>query len=742
MNKYEQSLVVISLSEESGIKETKHLYAYVVDRSGKILESVPFRGTEAALKSTRSELEGKTKIYIAQGAPKEAARGVSERMLLKAGAYRVVQNFSGNSIPVQRIPVGVLTPWNWYNCLITGHLSHDFFIDGQWRNLPLCNARVHICEVETELVFPYIPIYYRPIPDWVINEISRELIKVHEQRPQLAPQPIPDPIGPVSHRMTNDSLRSLPAKTIAQTRSLPEIPAHVMRALTSGSVQTIRQAIYDNHAALYPYLCLWPIYWPWIYTWDEETIVYTDCSGRFEMWENTFTEDGPLNIYVWVEVNINGQWVTVYKPALPCHTRWNYNCGTDINIKVTDPRVLPCHCDVFPPGSEVVWFRSIGESATALRIEQGDMHAVSVQGVNLRNVGCTDIIDPHQISPFGGTLNFKLLFGDGLPTTGANAITHYRWRKTRIKNEALIDIVSPPTTVIDGQITKNYFVITSVGGQLHFETHSVTLGADGSGQNIGYKIPHWDIYSEPLVPAADKALAIQWTSPDFWSASIDSHSLSDGLYRFDLELLHLDGAGTFQVVSVPKSVFQVSDHNDSGTSVNAPNYDLHIDPANSAHALNLSVKVRIDNAPCSAVIQDAVLTDGVGNIVLDGNGQPVKAGRCGFIHYTNVAQRVRISFDASHPRNFATFGFGVIKGDHTESTGVAASGYVISSKDGFTLAGGLFAQDVLVSQLLGTCPQAAFSENLNVNGLATDGTNRLQSGYDASDVKAFALSNS
>ena len=73
---------------------------------------------------------------------------------------------------------------------------------------------------------------------------------------------------------------------------------------------------------------------------------------------------------------------------------------------------------------------------------------------------------------------------------------------------------------------------------------------------------------------------------------------------------------------------------------------------------------------------------------------------------------------------------------------MSASGYVISGVGGFALAGGLFTQDVPVSQLLGSCPQAAFSENLNVYALATDGTNRLQSGYDRSDVKAFALSNS
>ncbi|MFC4761868.1 hypothetical protein [Dyella koreensis] len=735
MKTQEHKPVTIRLSAESGAGEAKNLYAYVADKRGKVIESVPFKGLEAQLRSTRGELEGQAKLYIAQGVPSQAASKLNERTLLKAGAYQVVQNFSGHVIDVLRVPAAVLQPWIWNNCLITGHLSKDFLIDGQSVNQPVCNARVHICEVETEFVFPHIPIYYRPIPDWVISEISERFASLSQLN--VAPPPIPDPIGPISQTLISTGPRPAPAASLKmKAAALPEIPAHVLRSLTSGSAETVRQAIYANHALLYPYFCLWPIYWPWLYTCDEETVVYSDCNGHFEMWENTFSEDGPLNIYVWVEVNINGQWVTVYRPSLPCHTWWNYTCGTDINIKVTDPRVMPCDCGINAHG-ELAWFRSIGESATALHIEQSDANAVSVQGgVSLFNVGCTDIIDAKRISPFGGTLNFKLLFGDGLPTAG---VTHYRWTRTRIKDANLNDIFGASPQVINGQVAKTYFVITQSGGQFHFETHAITLGAEGSGQDIGYRIPQWDIYNEPLVPSTDKALTIQWTSPDFWSASIDSHALDDGLYRFDLELGTMS-AGAFQVVAVPKAVFQVSDYSNSGNSVNAPDYDLHIDSGNTAHALALSFKVRIDNAPCSAVIQNAELTDGAGHLVYV-NGVPVVSGKCGFIHYTSLAQGVRISFNASHPRNFATFSFGVIKGNNTDPTGVSASGYVLSGVDGFALSGGLFTQDVSVPQLLGTCPQAAFSENLNVYALATDGTYRLQSGYDASDVKAFALSN-
>jgi len=148
-------------------------------------------------------------------------------------------------------------------------------------------------------------------------------------------------------------------------------------------------------------------------------------------------------------------------------------------------------------------------------------------------------------------------------------------------------------------------------------------------------------------------------------------------------------------------------------------------------ASNLKVKVRIDNAHCQSDIQDANITV---------NGVVEYSGRCGFLHYTALNQPVHVSFIAAHPRNFATFGFSVTKGNNTENPGINQSGYVLSSVGLYTLSGGIFFRDVPVSQLLGTCPQAAFAENLGVYSLATDGSRRLYE-YDAWDTNAFALSN-
>lgn len=698
---------------------------YVFDHEGQLLETVTLGKEEVSLRTKAEHIGRKTQMIIGPAVPKEfSEKTLNPVMMKKMGGYQPAIHLNAdNVINITGLSKLPLLHWNW--CLITGELSKTFSIDGQNQSLSVCDARVHICEIDRiRWWWPRIPVY-------VIDELGRKLKEViinpKIKLPPIGPDPDPDPRF-AAEFITKAESRQMQMKSFTKRSiSLPKLPALVQEELLSESQVTVRDSIYKNFHLLHPYLCHWPWFWPYFYTSNEIGTVYTDCNGRFNFEYFNFTND--KDIYIWVEVCINGQWVTVYRPSIPCHTKWNYACGTDINIRITDPRVLPCNCGQQLQG-ELVWFRSIGESATALHIEQNDTHTVNIQGINTPNVGCTDVTDTNCISPFGSTLNFKLLFGDGLPKTG---ITHYRWRKTNLKNAALNNILSPGTTVVNGSVQKAYFVITTdAGNHMHFETKFVTLGAEGTGENIGYRIPHWNIYLDPGVPAADKLLTIQWTSPDFWSASLDSNSLADGLWRFDLELLQQNAAGDFQVAEVPKQVFQVSAYNNSGNSIDAPDAYLNINEnINPSNAFNLQVKVRIDNAHCQADIQDANITV---------NGITEYSGRCGFLHYTEGSQKVHISFAALQPRNFATFAFSAVKGNGTENPGISASGYVNSSVGIYTLSGGIFADDVLVSQLLGTCPQAAFSENLSVYSLATDGTRRLHE-YDASDTNAFALSN-
>jgi hypothetical protein len=733
--------VTVQLQTDYEAGKTEKLNAYLLDEGGGLIEAAPFKGNTATFKSSRNKFDGRSKIYIAYAFPKDAGT-VNERTLIKAGGYQAVKNLVANNVLISKLASTVFNPPAFGNCLITGHVSKNFLIDGKWTNIPLCDMRVHICEVETELEWPYIPIYYQYIPNWVIQEISQKIQDLHVSvQPSIIHSQVPKP-GQVSQGMKiNRPLRSIGPnnlhaslnlrKSIAgdtASSSLQPLPDDVLDALTLGSIDSRKKAFSDFHDLLIPYVCLWPVYWPWIYTYDEDTVVSTDCNGHFEMWENTYSEDGPLNIYIWVEAYINGAWVAVYKPSLPCNTWWNYSCGSDININITDARVIPCSCSQEGSG-DAFWFRSIGNSGGALHIEQNMSNNRTIQGAAFPNVGCTDIQGYDWISPFGGGINLVVFAGENIYNSGTG-VTHFRWKATRIANESLTPIVSATPVILNaaGKISREYMVHLDT---FHYHSFNLDIAPDGSGDNIAFRIPNQNISLEPSILAAHPGkiplVDIFWRDI-FWSGgSIDSNSLADGLYRFDLELGKYDSSGNFVVTAVDPNTFQISEFGNLDNSQNPSPAYLNM---SGAKARNFTMLVRIDNAHCTAHIHDAVLIETL-----------AKSGACGFIHYTNTNQHVRLSFEASQPRNFAYFVYSVIKGNNTVPTGINPAGYVDTSVGDFLLAGGVYWDDISVLSLLNGCPgQAAFSENLYVYSIATDGYRRLNE-YDAPDVNAFALSN-
>ena len=127
------------------------------------------------------------------------------------------------------------------------------------------------------------------------------------------------------------------------------------------------------------------------------------------------------------------------------------------------------------------------------------------------------------------------------------------------------------------------------------------------------------------------------------------------------------------------------------------------------------------------------------NVQVDG---AYSSTECGFVRYKDKGTSdVNFRFRASHPNDFATFNFNVVRGNSSDPlsnadtggmTGASTSNYALS-------AAGLYQNGVNVGYLLGTCPdKAAFAEHLYVNGLHTNGTSILDD-FDASAVAAFAL---
>jgi hypothetical protein len=144
-------------------------------------------------------------------------------------------------------------------------------------------------------------------------------------------------------------------------------------------------------------------------------------------------------------------------------------------------------------------------------------------------------------------------------------------------------------------------------------------------------------------------------------------------------------------------------------------------------AIGFRFVMRIDNQACYAEIFNALV-----------DGAPTQT-ECGFGAYNNkTTSQVTLHFEASHPQDFATYGFSVVKGNGNSAGPTNTSGFVTVANDGYAISGDEFSKNVGVAQMLGVCDQAAFAENLNVYATHTNGSRRLNE-YDRSDVAAFAI---
>ena len=150
--------------------------------------------------------------------------------------------------------------------------------------------------------------------------------------------------------------------------------------------------------------------------------------------------------------------------------------------------------------------------------------------------------------------------------------------------------------------------------------------------------------------------------------------------------------------------------------------------------------LHVDNRDCSGTIEPTTVAPGANDT------------KCGFQEYT-PASLVTVSFHASHPANFATFDFDIVR-IATPLPSASATGLVDEAVvNGFNRAGDLFSKAIPVSTMFNEalpvgetpCIRAAFGEALHVYALATNGYGRL-SGFDAPKtalgeipLRAFAL---
>ncbi len=692
------------------------------------------------------------RIFIAPATDKRILNVTTIEELENFKSYEAVLNTEreGN-FSILPIPNIVSQFWPFCHCRVTGKVSKWNLVGNHWQDQAVCRARVNICEVDTIRYWIY------KIPDFIIAKIPKlildpkEIIKL--------PIPIPDP-PPFLRRGTIErntgtlnifKTANADDAVMAHAAKLPEIGFEIRQHLATGNINLIREAIINNYAILHPWFCLWPWTWPYFYRLTTLKVVYTDAAGRFDTQVSYNCFGDMPDIYIWVEYLINGTWETVYRPAIPCDTRWNYACGTNIPIHITDPRVpVNCCCDCHLPG-ELVWVRSVGHTSVSHIKQESFLKAPVNQTVMYDRIGLTDagasndpsylpVLNGDYIRPFGGSPVLNMGFGSSLPNTNT---FYYRWSYRQKTNAQLVNVSDnyKPLLPIYGEVNKGYqYEYVDINGDTQSAPNSVRLGPNlvGGNDNL-YIIPP----ERPnMAPFNTPEASPDWHEPTDFMNSISFNSATlkntvlntegkDGLYEFKLELFNQAGN---LISAVPRNTFKVPKFGDASLSENAPDALLENETAFTASAFN--ILMRVDNAKCEGEIY---------TIKVDGN--PASLNCCGFAAYKkgSVESDLEVTFKASHENDFAVFNFGVVKGTCGDVPVADASAMVIESDivHGYALSGSIYDKHFTPADLLGDCyaagtGKAAFAESLHVAAMATDGYSRL-SGNDAGGIAAFAL---
>ncbi|SRX54797.1 hypothetical protein [Aequorivita sp. CIP111184] len=683
------------------------------------------------------------RLFIAPASNKNITRISSIKELQSYMAYEPMINIDANNgLNILPIPEVLSRFWIRCKCRVGGKISKWFRSGNSWQDRAVCKARVHICEID--------PILYwiNKIPDYIIAKIPDAILKPVFKYPI----PIPD-LGPFQ-RVERFSLDLQNQDNIFKTQSiaeirketiskLPELNPEIKQQLASGNLNMIRETLAKNYTLLHPWFCFWPWWWPYFYRCNELAVVDTNASGRFEktIYYNCFG-DKP-DIYIWVEYFINGEWITVYRPPIPCNTHWNYSCGTDINIHITHPMVPGnCCCDCHSAGN-IVFINSVGHT-TVSHIQQSHQFLPPInQTEAFDRIGLTDAwanndsflsttTDDYK-RPFGGSPSLRMGFGTDLPNAN---MYYYRWSYRKISLTDLTpESAYEPLKPVGDQVRKSYrYIFTDLYGDYQLGTDSVKLGpisGEGLANENLYIIPPEQPEMEPFnKPESSDPHWVEETY-NMNTLHFDSTGLKgDGLYQLKLELF--DQAGNL-LHNLPKNSFKTLKHDDANFSENAPNKFLENPTDDTADAFNMIM--RIDNSMCEGNIY-TVNVDGVA----------ASPNCCGFVKYKSDGEeaRLELSFMAKHPTNFAEFSFGVVKGS-CGTVGIAgAKGMVIDSASGYNLntSTGIYSRSFDPEELLGECyadgtGKGAFAETLHIITTATDGQTRIAKDYGR--TIAFAL---
>ena len=742
--------IVIQLTGAHADDKLETLQALLFDRLGKLAASTTLKLTrrgetfsaEGVLKAGPEQLAS-ARLVVAPVPPEGVATPTTRELLeRRLGAWTEPLRLDPREPRIEfTIPRPGWLPWpRLCVCWVRGKLVKRVQLPGgQVLDLPICHARVTVCEVDR----------WR----WLLERLPRpELVRLREDLldvirrriplPEPEPEPFFDPLGAdqpranpqtltrISQRLAPALLQraGLAATTPLRAAVLSEAQATSIHSLQirDGSVALLRADLLSQFELLRPWLCWLPWLEPWfIYSKQCFAPVPTDEQGRFSFAYVHLCSDGDQpDIYVSAEQLLGGVWTSIHSPPVRCHTVWNYRCGDELTVVVSDPRAQPCVPEVptEPPPGVDRWVMPMAIGSFWLRgtaaADSSEENWVRPNG----RVNYATLLD----APFGATLGFRQQHSLSIPNAGAGGQYFYRWSVRRGSSGPFTRLLDPVTRsyVRDVPGPGVEFPAVLLGPQpnqlFRFKPalfNAADWGVSTAGDPAGTQ------YYWPVDNGMGDIFAARWTTPG--SNDPAGAPALAGSYQVKLEVF--DSTGTLVMPSTTGFQFVVPDYQLGDT--------LHTRVAAPAEldAGGFVFTVHVDNSRCTADIAAPLLS----------NGSAVDD--CGFLRYT-PGTSLTLAFDALHPHGHATFGFGVVRG----ALGVPAAGaggeVWAGASGAYSSAGnGSFSHAFAVSTLMGplpghagSCDNAAFAASLHVYAKATNGSTRL-SIYDDGELRAFAL---
>ena len=732
--KNENSLTInLNLTDDA---QVSNLQAYVFSSGGKPLGSSPISADNAAVVNMPDNMDGRT-IEVLLGPVTEKNEPTPEVSALKrAGAYALPGHYLIDK-PVFDFEIpGVLLPL-WCTCNVIGRtIKRVTLEDGSVEEMPVCNARVHICEVDPwHLVLPRIP-------DFDIEKLRDDLLE--KINPVLPTFPVPDP-GPfrenppvikpqvMSYRQPVSESRS----QMFSTRPRIEVSEQLaINALANEkNVGEIRKQLLQLEYLLYPVWCFFPYIWPYYHT-DCVRTVDVDSSGYFNA-TIPYQCDDQADLYFWVEQFQDGEWTQVYRPSVACNTYWNYECGSEIVLNIPDADAceapaydIPDDAGLFVMPYKIGYKNIWGTPSGAPSAPDGWLRSDGLINYGVNRLGM--LYD----APFGGTLTFHhddsyfIPKGDSVAGEGDNSIKYYRYSYRRIGDTGEWTPMTNPQ-FRNYRVEYKYNEDLGIRPMPTFERYPVLPNRVGDEANL-FEFRSRDA---PIPDGIDPATVeiSRWTTGNLdniaasWNTNIVAPAMSESSLT--------DKAGTFEV--------KIEVFNESGQQVMPGRTTfnflaLNSDRRSTRYAEAGEVihgafvfKVHIDNNNVTSALPQPSI------------GAVQASDDCGFLRYEHGTDRVHVEFTATHPNDRAVFEFTIKRGSNELTSASTDGAYIETSSPSaapYTDVDGVYQHHFAATDLVGSCINAAFAADLYVWGKAMNGRHRL--GLDSRRLIAFALAES